>query len=57
MEKQKHVVFPEKRQATEVHGVSHLEDFNQFREMSLFIDTICCLECTILDKEEQYLSR
>jgi hypothetical protein len=34
----KHVVFPEKQQAIGVDGVSDMEDFNQFNDMSLFID-------------------
>jgi hypothetical protein len=37
-DKSKHVVFPGKQQAIGVDGVSDLEDFNQFNDMSLFID-------------------
>ena len=34
----KHVVFPGKQQAIGVDGVADLEDFNQFSDMSLFVD-------------------
>jgi len=34
----KHVVFPGKQQAIGVGGVADLEDFNQFSDMSLFVD-------------------
>jgi hypothetical protein len=34
----KHVVFLGKQQAIGVDGVSDMEDFNQFNNMSLFID-------------------
>ena len=37
-DKPKHVVFPGKQQAIGVDGVSDIEDFNQFNDMSLFID-------------------
>jgi hypothetical protein len=37
-DKLKHVVFPGKQQAIGVDGVSDMEDFNQFNDMSLFID-------------------
>jgi hypothetical protein len=37
-DKSKHVVFPRKQQAIGVDGVSDMEDFNQFNDMSLFID-------------------
>ena len=37
-DKPKHVVFPGKQQAIGVDGVSDLENFNQFNDMSLFID-------------------
>jgi hypothetical protein len=36
--KSKHAVFPGKQQAIGVDGVSDMEDFNQFNDMSLFID-------------------
>jgi hypothetical protein len=36
-DKSKHVVFPRKQQAIGVDGVSNVEDFNQFNDMSLFI--------------------
>jgi hypothetical protein len=36
--KLKHVVFPRKQQAIGIDGVSDMEDFNQFNDMSLFID-------------------
>jgi bifunctional ADP-heptose synthase (sugar kinase/adenylyltransferase) len=36
--KLKHVVFPRKQQTIRVDGVSDMEDFNQFNDMSLFID-------------------
>jgi hypothetical protein len=36
--KSKHVVFPRKQQVIGVDGVSSLEDFNQFNDISLFID-------------------
>ena len=36
--KLKHVVFPEKQQAIGIDGVADLEDFNQFSDMSLFVD-------------------
>jgi hypothetical protein len=36
--KSKHVVFPRKQQAIGVDGVSDMENFNQFNDMSLFID-------------------
>jgi len=36
--KPNHVVFPGKQQAVGVDGVSDLEDFNQFSDMSLFAD-------------------
>jgi hypothetical protein len=34
----KHVVFPRKQQAIGVDGVSELDEFNQFSNMSLFVD-------------------
>jgi hypothetical protein len=37
-DKPKHVVFPGKQLAIGVDGVSDLDDFNQFNDMSLFID-------------------
>jgi uridine kinase len=37
-DKPKHVVFPGKQRVIGVHGVSDLEDFNQFNDMSLFVD-------------------
>ena len=37
-DKPKHVVFPEKQQAIGVDGVSDLDEFNEFSDMSLFID-------------------
>jgi len=37
-DKPKHVVFLGKQQAVGVDGVSHLQDFNQFSDMSLFVD-------------------
>ena len=37
-DKLKHVVFPGKQQAIGVDGVADLEDFNQFSDMSLFVD-------------------
>jgi hypothetical protein len=36
--KSKHVVFPTKQQAIGVDDVFDLEDFNQFNDMSLFMD-------------------
>jgi len=37
-DKPNHVVFLGKQQAVGVDGVSDLEDFNQFSDMSLFVD-------------------
>ena len=37
-DKPKHVVFRGKQQAIGVDGVADLEDFNQFSDMSLFVD-------------------
>jgi len=37
-DKPKHVVFLGKQQAIGVDGVADLEDFNQFSNMSLFVD-------------------
>jgi hypothetical protein len=37
-DKSKHVVFPRKQQVIGVDGVSDMEDFDQFNDMSLFID-------------------
>jgi hypothetical protein len=37
-DKPKHVVFPEKQQAIRVDGVSDLDEFNEFSDMSLFVD-------------------
>jgi len=37
-DKPKHVVFPGKQQIVGVDGVSDLEDFNKFSDMSLFVD-------------------
>jgi hypothetical protein len=37
-DKPKHVVFPRKQQAIGVDGVSDLDEFNQFSDMSLFVD-------------------
>jgi len=34
----KHVVFPRKQQAIGVDGVSDLDEFKQFSDMSLFVD-------------------
>ena len=34
----KHIVFPGKQQAIGVDGVSDLDEFNQFSDMSLFVD-------------------
>jgi len=34
----KHVVFPGKQRAIGVDGVSDLDEFNQFSDMSLFVD-------------------
>jgi hypothetical protein len=36
--KPKHVVFPGKQQAIGVDGVSDLDEFNEFSDMSLFVD-------------------
>jgi hypothetical protein len=36
--KSKHIVFTRKQQVIGVDGVSGLDDFNQFNDMSLFID-------------------
>jgi len=36
--KPKHVVFLGKQQAVRVDGVSDLEDFNEFSDISLFVD-------------------
>jgi hypothetical protein len=37
-DKSKHVVFPGKQQAIEVDGISNLDEFNEFSNMSLFVD-------------------
>jgi hypothetical protein len=37
-DKPKHVVFPEKQQAIGVDGVFDLDEFNEFSDMSLFVD-------------------
>jgi hypothetical protein len=37
-DKLKHVVFPRKQQAIGVDGVSNLDEFNEFSDMSLFVD-------------------
>jgi hypothetical protein len=37
-DKLKHVVFPRKQQAIGVDGVSDLDEFNKFSDMSLFVD-------------------
>jgi hypothetical protein len=37
-DKPKHVVFPVKQQAIGVDGVSDLDEFNEFSNMSLFVD-------------------
>jgi hypothetical protein len=36
--KPKHVVFPRKQQVIGVDGVSDLDEFNEFSDMSLFVD-------------------
>jgi hypothetical protein len=38
MDHPKHIVFPGKQQAIGVDGVSDLDEFNQFSDMSLFVD-------------------
>jgi hypothetical protein len=37
-DKPKHVVFPRKQQAIGVDSVSDLDEFNEFSDMSLFVD-------------------
>ena len=37
-DKPKHVVFPGKQQAIGVDSVSDLDEFNEFSDMSLFVD-------------------
>jgi len=37
-DKPKHVVFPRKQQAIGVDRVSDLDEFNEFSDMSLFVD-------------------
>jgi hypothetical protein len=37
-DKPKHVVFSRKQQAIEVDGVSDLNEFNEFSDISLFVD-------------------
>jgi hypothetical protein len=37
-DKLKHVVFTRKQQAIEVDSVSDLDEFNEFNDMSLFVD-------------------
>jgi hypothetical protein len=37
-DKPNHVVFPKKQQAIRVDGVSDLDEFNEFSDMSLFVD-------------------
>jgi hypothetical protein len=37
-DKPKHVVFSKKQQAIGVDGVSDLDEFNKFSDMSLFVD-------------------
>jgi hypothetical protein len=37
-DKPKHIVFPRKQQAIGVHSVSDMDEFNEFSDMSLFVD-------------------
>jgi hypothetical protein len=37
-DKPKHVVFPGKQQVIGVDGVSDLDEFNEFSDISLFVD-------------------
>jgi hypothetical protein len=67
IDKPKHIVFPRKQQAIGVDGVSNLDEFIEFSDMSLFVDDHpvkirnversipqnSFLGCATMDKEEQ----
>jgi hypothetical protein len=38
IDKPKHVIFPRKQQTIGVDGVSDLDEFNEFSDMSIFVD-------------------